>query len=121
LPVSTFMINHVLRHRESDRPAFRAPGFYRKVRDPFYLGFAIAFRSWPRMTASHFFFACVTTAYVLLGICFEERGLIRTETLTGSIALLLRCFFRFQQGCIKTGSTSGPELPEALRCSLEVL
>lgn len=57
-------------------PAFQTPGLYQYVRHPMMTGLLIALWATPRMTVGHVLFAASMTAYILIGIQFEERALI---------------------------------------------
>jgi protein-S-isoprenylcysteine O-methyltransferase Ste14 len=83
---STFMIDHgdflglkqAFRHLR--RLGYRPPDFterwlYAWCRHPMMLGLVIAFWVTPHMTAGHLFFAAAATAYIAVGIRFEERDL----------------------------------------------
>jgi methanethiol S-methyltransferase len=86
--LSSFMINHFellgleqvwhdLRGTEPKKMTFKLRGFYKHVRHPLMLGFLVFFWVTPYMTASHFFFAVLFTIYVLVGIRYEERDLMK--------------------------------------------
>ena len=52
-------------------------GLYGFVRHPLYFAWVLIVFGTPRMTATRFVFAAVSTAYLALAIPFEERALIR--------------------------------------------
>ncbi|MBC8075054.1 MAG: hypothetical protein H7Y32_03180, partial [Chloroflexales bacterium] len=56
---------------------FATPALYRLVRHPLMLGFLVAFWSTPRMTWSQLLFALGMSAYILIGLRYEERDLLR--------------------------------------------
>lgn len=86
--LSTFLIDHFelfgLRQiwsanlkRPMPKPEFRTPSLYRVVRHPMQLGMILLLIGTPYMTVGHLLFAGLMTAYVLIGLWFEERALLR--------------------------------------------
>jgi methanethiol S-methyltransferase len=86
--VSTFLIDHFalgglrqvweqLRGGPTAPAPFRTPSLYRVVRHPMMLGLLIAFWATPHMTAGRLIFALGMTAYILVGVSYEERDLLR--------------------------------------------
>jgi methanethiol S-methyltransferase len=58
-------------------PRFMMPLLYRQVRHPLYAGLMLTFWTVPVMSAGRLLFALGLSAYVLIGIAFEERDLLR--------------------------------------------
>jgi protein-S-isoprenylcysteine O-methyltransferase Ste14 len=84
---ATFMIDHFdfLGIRQASwrgpgpyqSPSFTERWLYAWVRHPILLGLLIAFWATPRMTVGHLLFAAAGTAYIAVGLRFEERDLRR--------------------------------------------
>lgn len=88
LLLSTFLINHFeltglqqiytyLRKKPMEHPKFQTPLLYRIVRHPMMIGIIVAIWATPHMTAGHLMFSVLMTTYILIGIYFEERDLIK--------------------------------------------
>ena len=86
--IATVLINHFeltglqqtwayARGKEAVPPGFRTPFLYKFVRHPMQLGVLIAFWAAPTMTVGRLVFALGMTAYILIGLRFEERDLLR--------------------------------------------
>ncbi len=85
---ATFALNHfhlfgltqawsAFRGRPVPALEFRTPWIYRVVRHPIQLGILIGIWAAPVMTVGHCVFATAMTAYVFVGLFFEERDLVR--------------------------------------------
>ena len=85
---STFLIDHFdlfgvrhvtlyLRGIPYTPVPFKESFVYRHVRHPLMASFLIAFWATPRMSVGHLLFAAGMTAYIFIGIAFEERELAR--------------------------------------------
>lgn len=85
---STFLIDHFelfglrqiwthLRGTDMPEPDFKTPALYRLVRHPMQLGIIVLVFSTPHMTVGHLLFAGSMTAYIFVGLYFEERALLR--------------------------------------------
>lgn len=87
LVASTFMINHFelfglaqpfRQWRKLPAPVdeFRTSWLYRHMRHPIYTSWLIIFWATPQMSVGHLLFAIGMSAYIMVGIAYEERDLI---------------------------------------------
>lgn len=85
--ISTFLINHFdlfglrqaylnLRSKPYSEIDFKIVSLYKYTRHPLYLGIVIGIWSTPIMTVTHLVFAIMLTAYIFVGIYFEEKDLV---------------------------------------------
>jgi methanethiol S-methyltransferase len=85
---SSFLINHFdlfglrqvflyFKNKSYSPVPVKVVSLYRFVRNPLMLGFAIAIWATPHMTVGHLVFATSMSAYILIGVYFEERTLMR--------------------------------------------
>jgi protein-S-isoprenylcysteine O-methyltransferase Ste14 len=88
LLAATFEIDHfalfgvkqpllALRGKTLPKAELRTKLIYRFVRHPIQTGILVGMWATPDMTASHALFAGLMTAYVMVGLYFEERELVR--------------------------------------------
>lgn len=86
--IATWLLNHFelfglqqawyhFRGMELPAPKMRTPLFYKAVRHPIYTGFFIAFWATPDMTYGHLVASVGFTIYILIGIAYEEKDLLR--------------------------------------------
>jgi protein-S-isoprenylcysteine O-methyltransferase Ste14 len=61
--------------RKYREPEFREPSVYRYVQHPIMVGFLIAFWAAPDMSVGRLLFAGASTAYIMVGVRFEEHDL----------------------------------------------
>jgi len=72
-----FGIRQVFSPKKSPTDQLKAPFFYRLVRHPNYLGWILIHWMTPMLTIGHLLFAAGITAYIYIGLVFEERDLIK--------------------------------------------
>jgi len=86
--VATFQIDHFgllgltqawrqWRNVPEPEPSFQERGFYRWVRHPIQAGTMLGLWATPVMSVGHLLFALGFTLYILIGLYFEERDLLR--------------------------------------------
>lgn len=84
--LTTFLLNHFelfglqqawlhLRGETAEPPELRQPLFYKWIAHPLYSGFFLAFWATPHMSYGHLLLSLGMSAYMLIGIRYEERDL----------------------------------------------
>ncbi|WP_345986947.1 NnrU family protein [Sulfurimonas sp. HSL1-2] len=87
--VATFQIDHfelfglhqgyrALRGIPEPEVRFQKKGFYRYVRHPIQTGTVIGLWATPVMSTGHLLFSTGMTLYILIGLVFEEKDLVKT-------------------------------------------
>ena len=87
--IATFQIDHFelfglhqgyryLRGIPEPRQTFQKKGFYRYLRHPIQAGTLVGIWATPVMSYGHLLFAVGMTFYILIGLYFEERSLVRS-------------------------------------------
>ncbi len=88
VPLSSFMIDHFdlfglkqafygLRKRSIERTGFVTPLVYRYVRHPMMSSLFLAFWATPHMSVGHLLLSTGMSLYIVIGVHFEERSLLR--------------------------------------------
>jgi protein-S-isoprenylcysteine O-methyltransferase Ste14 len=88
VPVCSLMIDHLdlfglkqafsaFRRRSFERKGFVTPLVYRYVRHPMMSALLVGLWATPHMTLGHLLLSLGMSAYVLVGVHFEERALVR--------------------------------------------
>ena len=86
--ISTFLIDHFalfglhqayreFKNIKEPKSRFQIRGFYRFVRHPIQAGTILGIWATPQMSLGHLLFAVIFTVYIMIGLYFEERDLIR--------------------------------------------
>jgi methanethiol S-methyltransferase len=84
---ATFLINHFelfglqqvwnnFRGTTAPKMAFKTPAMYKLCRHPMMFGFMVAFWATQHMSVSHLFLTVSISAYIFIGMWFEERDLV---------------------------------------------
>lgn len=86
--ISTFLINHFdlfglrqtymeLMNKTYKPLEFRIVAFYKYVRHPLYAGIILGLWATPLMTMTHLVLAILFTTYIIIGVMFEEKDLMK--------------------------------------------